>query len=131
MTFSNNIRILSLYKDFPVRLKKKKIWHELAYQEDYTNTRQQTTQTDVFNQQRTTLHHIDREKKGRNISFLPTLLRRLTPTLWACTEPAIVIHGTPMNKDSQVVVVPAYGNVSKLQKWYSKVRTSKQVVNLK
>jgi len=47
-------------------------------------------------------------------SFLPTLLRRLTPTLCACTEPAIVTHGTPIYKDSQVVVVPAYGNVSKL-----------------
>lgn len=46
--------------------------------------------------------------------FLPTVLRRLTPTLWACTEPPIVTHGTPMYKDSQVVVVPAYGKVSKL-----------------
>ena len=47
-------------------------------------------------------------------SFLPTLLRRLTPTLCACTDPAIVTHGTPIYKDSHVVVVPAYGNVSKL-----------------
>jgi hypothetical protein len=50
------------------------------------------------------------------VDFIPTLLRRLTPTLCACTEPAIVTHGTPMYKDSHVVVVPAYGNVSKLQK---------------
>lgn len=47
---------------------------------------------------------------------LPTFVRMLTPTLWACTEPAIVTHGTPMYRDSKVVVVPAYGNVSKLQK---------------
>lgn len=45
----------------------------------------------------------------------PILLRRLTPTLWAWTDPAIVTHGTPIYRDSQVVVVPAYGNVSKLQ----------------
>lgn len=48
------------------------------------------------------------------MKILPTFLRRLTPTLCACTEPAIVTHGTPIYKDSQVVVVPAYGNVSKL-----------------
>jgi hypothetical protein len=50
------------------------------------------------------------------VDSIPTLLRRLTPTLCACTEPAIVTHGTPMYKDSHVVVVPAYGKVSKLQK---------------
>lgn len=50
------------------------------------------------------------------VDSIPTLLRRLTPTLCACTEPDIVTHGTPMYKDSHVVVVPAYGNVSKLQK---------------
>lgn len=46
-------------------------------------------------------------EKETKMSFLPTLLRRLTPTLCACTEPAIVTHGTPMYKDSHVVVVPA------------------------
>lgn len=44
----------------------------------------------------------------------------------ACTEPAIVTQGTPIYKDSHVVVVPAYGKVSKLHRdkttW---VRTSK------
>lgn len=38
---------------------------------------------------------------------LPTVLRRLTPTLCACTEPPIVTQGTPMYSDSHVVVVPA------------------------
>lgn len=37
-------------------------------------------------------------------------------TLWACNEPVIVTHGTPMYNDSQVVDVPAYENVCKLQK---------------
>jgi hypothetical protein len=45
---------------------------------------------------------------------IPILERRLTPTLWACTEPAMVTHGTPMYRDSHVVVVPAYGKVSRL-----------------
>lgn len=50
----------------------------------------------------------------------------LTPTLWACTEPAIVTHGTPIYKDSHVVVVPAYGNVSKLQRKIENKLTSGQ-----
>jgi hypothetical protein len=40
--------------------------------------------------------------------------------LWACTAPAIVMHGTPMYKDSHVVVVPAYGKVSKLHQIHIK-----------
>lgn len=55
------------------------------------------------------------EKKGKKKPS-PTLLRRLTPTLWAWTDPAIVTHGTPIYNDSHVVVVPAYGKVSKLHK---------------
>ena len=56
---------------------------------------------------------------------VPTFVSRLTPTLWAWTEPAIVTHGTPMKRDSHVVVVPAYGNVSRLQK-QGKVQLSVQ-----
>jgi hypothetical protein len=59
---------------------------------------------------------------GISTSYIPTLLSRLTPTLCAWTEPAIVTHGTPMYKDSHVVVVPAYGNVSKLQRNETKFR---------
>lgn len=57
-------------------------------------------------------HQISTRKAEKGI--IPMLERRLTPTLWACTEPAMVTHGTPMYKDSHVVVVPAYGKVSKL-----------------
>jgi hypothetical protein len=52
------------------------------------------------------------------------LVRRLTPTLWACTEPAMVTHGTPMYKDSHVVVVPAYGKVSRL--YYPKKKKQRE-----
>lgn len=46
----------------------------------------------------------------------PNCVSSETPTLLACTRPAIVTQGTPMYRDSQVVVVPAYGNVSRLHR---------------
>ena len=46
-------------------------------------------------------------------SAKPTLCSKLRPGLDAWLGPSSVIAGTPIHSDSQVVVVPWYGNVSR------------------